>query len=100
MTYAASSSEDIALLPALERLEALETLAVRHFRRALLMDEDEELALDASFFDIGLTSLRLMDVKQNLERELDLDIDATALFNQPTIEQLVEYLSGILEDRT
>lgn len=99
MTYAASSSKRIALLPVLERQEELETLAIRHFKHVLLMDDEEELALDASFFDIGLTSLRLMDVKQNLERELDLDIDATALFNQPTIEQLVEYLSGILEDR-
>ncbi|MCK1794592.1 acyl carrier protein [Streptomyces sp. XM4193] len=99
MTYAASSSERIGLLPALERQEALETLAVRHFKAALLMEDEEELPLDASFFDIGLTSLRLMDVKQSLEQELGLEIDSTALFNQPTVEQLVEYLSGILEAR-
>ncbi|MBB1242430.1 acyl carrier protein [Streptomyces durbertensis] len=97
MTNAALTQERLRGLPPQERAEALEDLALTEFRRVLLMEEDEELSVDVSFFDLGLTSLRLMDVKQSLERELGLDIDATALFNQPTIEQLVAYLDNALE---
>lgn len=81
------------------RTEALEELVLEEFRRVLLMTDADELDLDVSFFDLGLTSLRLMDVKRSLERVLELEIDTTALFNQPTIEQLVAHLNANVEAR-
>ncbi|MYQ82539.1 MULTISPECIES: acyl carrier protein [unclassified Streptomyces] len=76
-----------------ERREALEELVVTQFKEALLMGADEELELDTSFFDLGLTSLRLNVLRQQLEKRLGTAIDATALFNQPTDGQLVDHLT-------
>jgi acyl carrier protein len=77
-----------------ERREALEALVTAQFRHALLMDGEEELPQDRSFFDLGLTSLRLTEVKQRLEAALCCEISANELFNQPTIEALLDYLVG------
>jgi acyl carrier protein len=73
---------------------ALEALLVDEFRAALLMTEDDEdeLPVDQSFFDLGLTSLRLMEIKQRVESILRVEISATALFNFPTVTRLVDYL--------
>ena len=60
------------------------------------MDGGEELPLDQGFFDLGLTSLRLSEVRAHLEELLDISIDATVLFSQPTVEQLVPYLTDAL----
>lgn len=87
-----------AALPLLERREAIEELVVHRFRALLQMVDDEELPTDISYFDLGLTSLRLTEMKQLLERELDVGIDATVLFNQPTIEDLVRYLADLISE--
>ncbi|MFI1887315.1 acyl carrier protein [Streptomyces jumonjinensis] len=89
---------ELRTMPRAERAEAIEALALEEFRRVLLMEPDEELPLEVSYFDLGLTSLRLTEIKQNLEILLDLTIDATVLFNRPTVEQLVEYLSERLAE--
>lgn len=83
-------------LPAHEIREEIESLVENLFKDALLMEADEELPLQASYFDLGLTSLRLTAIKQQLEEMLDLSIDTTVLFNEPTVEQLVTHLSQLL----
>jgi acyl carrier protein len=76
-----------------ERREFLTELVVAEFRDTLLMtEEDEELSTDTSFFDLGLTSLRLTEVKERLETLLACGIDTNTLFNSPTIEALVGHL--------
>lgn len=57
------------------------------------MDGDEDLDLTAGYFDLGLTSLRLNDIKQQLESALEVNIDATAMLNLATLNSLIEYLS-------
>ncbi|WTO66776.1 acyl carrier protein (plasmid) [Streptomyces sp. NBC_00212] len=81
-----------------ERRDDLEDLVVAYIKEILLMDDHEELPLDHGYFDIGLTSLRLNDLRAHLEELLDLGIDATVLFSQPTVEQLVSYLADALSD--
>ncbi|MFE9848749.1 acyl carrier protein [Streptomyces sp. NPDC005576] len=80
-------------LPPLELREELEELVVALFRRQLLMEHDDELDQELSYFDLGMTSLRLMEVKKALEQRLGIDIDATLLFNRPTVEQLLDHLT-------
>ncbi|MEU3355416.1 acyl carrier protein [Streptomyces sp. NPDC037389] len=77
-----------------ERRDALEEKVVTQFKEALLMGEDEELELDTSFFDLGLTSLALGAMRKRLEDLLGVAIDATVLFNEPTVGRLVEYLAA------
>ncbi|GLW89931.1 acyl carrier protein [Actinokineospora globicatena] len=88
---------DLADLPAVERGEALEEVLAPRFRAALLMTEDDDLPPDRSFFDLGLTSLGLTDLKQDIEGLLGCEIDATVLFNSPTLESLIGYLVDLAE---
>ncbi|KOG64520.1 hypothetical protein ADK76_08695 [Streptomyces griseoflavus] len=78
----------------IERRDALEEKVVTQFKEALLMGEDEELEMDTSFFDLGLTSLALGAMRKQLEDQLGVTIDATVLFNEPTVGRLVEYLAA------
>ena len=82
----------LAALPRSERSDALEALVVTEFKAALLMTDDDELPLDTSFFDLGMTSLRLTEIKQELEKLLDRPVDANSLFNSPTLDALLTYL--------
>jgi acyl carrier protein len=79
-------------LSATARRETLEEILETEFRVALLMTEDDELPFDQSYFDLGLTSLGITDLKQRIEELLDCEIDTNVLFNSPTVERLLEYL--------
>lgn len=80
-------------LPGSERLERLEAMVVAEFRAALLMEPDEPLAVDAPYFELGLTSLRITEAKKRLERLLGVSISSNVLFNRPTVAQLTTYLA-------
>lgn len=80
-------------LPGPERLERLEAMVVAEFRAALLMEPDEPLAVDAPYFELGLTSLRITEAKKSLERLLGVSISSNVLFNRPTVAQLTAYLA-------
>lgn len=79
-------------LPRSERRDALESVVVREFKTTLLMTAEDELPRDQSFFDLGLTSLRLTEVKQSLDTLLGRAISANSLFNQPTIAAIITQL--------
>lgn len=98
LTAATSTIEGLRELPLSERHEALEELIAAQFKATLLMGEDEDLAPDVSFFDMGFTSLRIAEIKERLETLLGCGISANVLFNSPTLERLMEHLTdGVLE---
>jgi hypothetical protein len=80
----AGALAQLTALPRSERRDALEALVAREFRTALLMTDDEELPLEVSYFDLGLTSLR------------SRGINANVLFNSPTVGRLLSYLADEL----
>lgn len=86
--------EKLQDLPRSERADELETLVTGQIKSVLLMTESEELPLAESFFDLGLTSLLLGEVKVQLEETLGCHISITQLFNQPTVDQLLAYLTA------
>lgn len=95
---------ELTALPRSERRDALEALVVREVRTALLMTGDEELPFDVSYFDLGLTSLRITEIKQRLETLFGRGINANLLFNSPTVDRLLSYLADelladVLSDR-
>lgn len=72
---------------------AVETLLVRELQAALLIEGDgDQFPVDDSFFDLGLTSLRLMEVKQRVEAVLGARIGAATLFNHATVARLADHL--------
>jgi acyl carrier protein len=96
LSKAELSSAELVEMPWSERRDFLEEIVVGQFRTALLMGQDEYLSMSTSYFDMGLTSLRLTAIRQHLEHELDVGIDATVLFNRPTLNDLVGYLTELL----
>lgn len=100
MTEALPNPYELTALPPSERREMLENLILAQFRRALLMEPDEDLPLDSGFFDLGLTSLRLIEIRGSLEDQLGIGIDAAVVFSQPTIEQLVDHLTRAMAGST
>jgi acyl carrier protein len=81
-----------------ERRDALEELVVGYLRDVLELGGEEDLVLDRSYFDLGLTSLKLTEAREHLQRLLDVAIDATVLFNEPTVEHLVDHLTDALSE--
>jgi acyl carrier protein len=84
--------ERLRELPLSERRDELEDLVVTEFRTTLLMAEYEELPFDASYFELGFTSLRITEIKERLETQLGRAISTNVLFNSPTMERLISYL--------
>lgn len=90
---------ELADLPSVERGEAIAAVLEPEFRKALLMTDSDDLPYDESFFDLGLTSLMLTDVKHRLEQALDCEIDANSLFSSPTLERLLDHIVELAEKR-
>lgn len=89
-----TSIDDVESLPHFERVYWLEETVVKEFKSALLMPDDEDLPLDTAFFEMGMSSLTLTDIKSKLEDHLGCVIDGTVLFNCPTVESLLDRLKG------
>jgi acyl carrier protein len=84
---------ELAALPRSERRSTLENVVVSQFRTSLLMDAGEELPLETSYFDLGLSSLGLTEIKQRLEALLGRTVNANVLFNSPTVGRLMTHLT-------
>lgn len=94
-----SAPLDLAGLSTLEIQEEVESVVLRMFREYLLMAEDEDLPIETSYFDLGLTSLRLSEIRTRLEHRLGLAVNANVLFNEPTVQRLISYLTDALSGR-
>jgi acyl carrier protein len=92
-----SVPEHLEALTRPERRFALEELIVGEFKEALSMDEQEDFPPDASFFELGCTSLKLLEIARRLESLLGQPISTNKLFNNPTVDQLVEHIVFVLE---
>jgi acyl carrier protein len=86
-------AERLAGLPRSERRMALQNEITAMFRVALLMEDTDELAPDANYFDLGISSLLITGIKQDLETALGCAIDTGELFGRPSIAQIVEHIS-------
>lgn len=89
----------LELLQRPDRPAALLEMVAAEFRGVLQMMPQEVLPLEESFFDLGLTSLSVEEIKQRLESSLACRVDAEVLFNHPTVQHLVAHLqAGPLAD--
>jgi NAD(P)-dependent dehydrogenase (short-subunit alcohol dehydrogenase family)/acyl carrier protein len=48
------------------------------------------------FFELGMDSLTSMELRNRLQRELEITLDATLTFKYPTVSALSDYLLGVL----
>ncbi|HEX5114848.1 MAG TPA: acyl carrier protein [Pseudonocardiaceae bacterium] len=86
----------LTAMPRSARRVALEELVITEFKATLIMPDDEELPLDQSYFEFGFTSLRITEIKQRLERLLGCEMSTTQLFNNPTVNQFMDYLAEVI----
>jgi acyl carrier protein len=68
-----------------------ETLLTQLWREAL---GAEGIDLDRNFFDLGGTSLQLLQVHAGLEARLGRAVDVVALFKHSTIRELARHIEG------
>ena len=79
-------------LPPAERREALQTMVIGEIKSALLMAEQDDVPLDANYFELGMSSLRVFGVKERLQAELGGSIETSMFFDRPTVRQVVDHL--------
>ncbi|MET8046011.1 acyl carrier protein [Streptosporangium sp. NPDC005286] len=80
-------------MPLSERRDALLEFLQEMFKEALLMPEGEEIGLDENYFDLGLTSIRAVEIKQHLEDRLGCEVNITLMYSNPTLQALLKQLT-------
>lgn len=80
--------------PAAERRAGLFNYVRSRVAATLGMKSADQLGYRQRLFDLGLDSLMALDVKNRLEAELGVSLRSTLLFDYPTVEALVNHLTG------
>ena len=58
--------------------------------------EGRDIGINDNLFDIGASSLKLIEIHEQLDREYPNQVDLTELFDYPTIAELAKHLQGKL----
>jgi len=80
--------------PVAERRELLLTHVRQQIAKVLGLKAPEQIGLRQSLFELGIDSLMAVELKNYLESSLGHAIRSTALFDYPTLEDLVDYLGS------
>ena len=59
---------------------------------------DRRIGLQDNLFEIGVSSLKLIEIHENIDREFPGLVDLTELFDYPTVAELAEHLEKKLKD--
>ncbi|MEJ2620932.1 MAG: acyl carrier protein, partial [Candidatus Thiodiazotropha sp.] len=65
--------------------------------KILYLDEDDEIDIKGSFTDIGLTSITIVTFIQELNREFNLNLRETIVFDYTTLHDLTKYIQAEIE---
>lgn len=88
------SLDTVRALPKSLRRAALADLVTAEFRQVLLWPDNEDMPTDVTVFDLGMTSLRLIETRQRLTRLVGGRVEITVLFDHPTLAGLLDHLAG------
>lgn len=91
---AVKSSEPVAASPRVD-VRAQIGVLLAEIVGAACADPDP----DRGFFELGLSSISLVEFRRKLERQFDLKLSATVGFDYPTINRLGHYLEGLLSSK-
>ncbi|MEN8129658.1 MAG: acyl carrier protein [Pseudomonadota bacterium] len=84
--------EELKAIPFSERTDWLVDYLACKFKPLLFLDALDDLPLDQNYFDLGLTSLAIEELKHGLEEDFGMAVNPAVLFNNPTVDQLLNYL--------
>ncbi|NER50060.1 MAG: SDR family NAD(P)-dependent oxidoreductase, partial [Symploca sp. SIO1A3] len=94
-----SSSQKSAFREQLEaaavtkRQELLTTHLRSNIAKTLGLQDLQKIGMRQPLFDLGLDSLMAVELRNRLESSLEVSLSSTLLFDYPTVEALVEYLT-------
>lgn len=73
-------------------------LMLNHISRLVgsVLGISADIDLRRGFFELGMDSLTSMELRNRLQRELEINLDATLTFKYPTVSALSDYLLGVL----
>ncbi|MGW6056103.1 type I polyketide synthase [Streptomyces sp. NPDC055189] len=92
----------LASLPPQDRDELLLDCVLEEVSAVLGLDSADELGPDQGFFEIGMTSITVLEMRIRLERRFGCGLPATLAFEHPTSAAVVRHLAtevlGLDED--
>jgi acyl carrier protein len=72
---------------------------IRHETAQLLgYKNPSDLDVKIGFFQIGMDSIKAVQLKTRIEEAIGLDLPATVTFEYPSIVALVDYITGVAFD--
>ncbi|MFZ4850735.1 MAG: SDR family NAD(P)-dependent oxidoreductase, partial [Caldilinea sp.] len=91
---------ELATLAAAERLQRLNAYLQDELAGVLGLDKSHAVERRARLFDLGLDSLMAVELRNKLQKGLDVALHATLLFDYPTLELLAPHLLDLLQLET
>ncbi len=91
-------ADELIAQPVHERESAVIHYLVKAFQPVLFMDDNDEMPMDISIFELGVSSLSAQKLMQQIEDDLGFRIDTTELYNNPTISKLSGHVYSALFD--
>lgn len=82
--------------PSGRRIDVLRRLLSQEVGRLAGLPAEEALPSDVGFFDLGLDSVAMVNFGATLERELNIQVDTTLMFEHPTLGALAKHLAATL----
>ena len=91
--------QELAAKPVNEQREYLTAHVRAEVATVLGLEEPERIGLRVGLFDLGLTSLLAVELRNRLQTELGYKFRTTLLFDYPTLEALIGHLAqAVLSD--
>jgi len=72
--------------------ESIQSWFLTNLAQKLKIDINE-IDVQASFMDYGVSSIVMVEIEGELEEWLEVELDPTLLWDHPSIESLAEYLA-------
>jgi amino acid adenylation domain-containing protein len=97
------SPEDLGLSTGVEYVaptNEMEEKLVKIFSK-VLGKKETEIGVNDNFFDLGANSLRLIKIQDEINKEFQIKLGVTTLFQYPNIRELLDFVLGLkstLED--
>ena len=95
MPYPSNLVQRLRDVPAQQRPDVLQTYVRQQIASTLGLSH-EQIAPRQGLFDVGMDSLNAVELRKRFNTGLGVELPPTLLFDHPTVESLVAYLTATL----